>query len=79
MGLLEDVKEMFGVDGLYEVLEVRKDAKPSAIKSAYKKKSLLCHPDKADQDNKATFTRKFQILCKCYDILQDEEKRKVGA
>lgn len=77
MGLLDDVKEIFGADTLYEVLGVKKSVRSDLLKKAYRQKSLLCHPDKANEENKEEFTKKFQILCKCYEILCDEEKRKV--
>ncbi|XP_022648838.1 dnaJ homolog subfamily C member 9-like [Varroa jacobsoni] len=77
MGLLDDVKEIFGADTLYEVLGVKKSVRSDLLKKAYRQKSLLCHPDKANEENKEEFTKKFQILCKCYEILCDEEKRKI--
>lgn len=78
MGLIDDIREIFGADNLYEVLGADKTAKAEEIKKAYRKKSLLCHPDKAPAESKNEATRKFQTLCKCYDILQDEERRKVS-
>jgi len=77
MALLEDIKVLFDADTLYEVFEVKNSSKIEEIKKAYRKKSLLCHPDKAKQEDKEEATRKFQVLCKCYDILSDEEKRKI--
>ncbi|XP_003744431.1 dnaJ homolog subfamily C member 9 [Galendromus occidentalis] len=77
MGLLSDIKEIFEVDCLYEVFDVEKTATTNDIKKAYRKKSLMCHPDKAPAEKKDEFTRKFQTLCKTYDLLQDEERRKV--
>lgn len=77
MGLLQDINEVFGVGDLYEVFGVEKTSSVDKIKKAYRKKSLLCHPDKAPSEQKAEFTKKFQTLCKSFDILQDEEKRKV--
>ena len=77
MGLLDDIKEIFGVDGLYEVFGIEKTSTKDEIKKAYRRRSLLCHPDKAPAEKKDEFTKRFQTLCKSYDILQDEDKRKV--
>jgi curved DNA-binding protein CbpA len=35
----------------YEILEVVKDATPDQVKSAYRKKSKLCHSDVNDTDD----------------------------
>ncbi|OQR74790.1 dnaJsubfamily C member 9-like [Tropilaelaps mercedesae] len=77
MGLLDDAKETFGANTLYDVFGVEKTVAADRLKKAYRKKSLLCHPDKAKQGHKEEFTKKFQILCKCFEILQDNNKRKL--
>jgi len=77
MGLLDEVREIFGADNLYEVFGIEKTATAEEIKKAYRKKSLLCHPDKVAPEKKEEATKKFQTLCKSYDFLQDEERRKV--
>jgi DnaJ-class molecular chaperone len=37
----------------YKILEVKKNASPSDIKKAYRKMSLMYHPDKNDEDPNA--------------------------
>ncbi|GIY52338.1 j domain-containing protein CG6693 [Caerostris darwini] len=77
MGLFEDCEVYFGVKSLYEVLAVEKTAKAIEIKKAYRQLSLVLHPDKAAEDRKVEYTRKFQILSKVHCILSDSEKRQV--
>lgn len=47
------------------------------VKKAYKKVSLLCHPDRVANDKKEEATKKFQALSKVHSILTDNEKRTV--
>lgn len=47
------------------------------MKRAYKKVSLLCHPDRVPDGKKEDATRKFQTLSKVHCILSDQEKRTV--
>ncbi|KFM73301.1 DnaJ-like protein subfamily C member 9, partial [Stegodyphus mimosarum] len=75
MGLIDDCQTYFGTNCLYNVLLVDKRASEDELKKAYRKASLLLHPDKADDSEKETATRKFQTLSKIYCILSDPEKR----
>ena len=75
MGLIEDLKELFGTTNLYEALNVSKTAKESELRRAYHKLSLKVHPDRVTDSEKAEATRKFQVLGKLYGVLADEEKR----
>ncbi|KAJ3020725.1 hypothetical protein HKX48_000324 [Thoreauomyces humboldtii] len=59
----------------YGVLEVDRNADAEAIRKAYRRKALRCHPDKAGQDP-ATIEL-FQLVQKSYDILSDPKKRQV--
>lgn len=55
----------------YEILGLDPSASSSEIKRAYRKQSLVLHPDKETGDEKA-----FMKLSKAYQALTDEESRK---
>ncbi|EJW01933.1 hypothetical protein EDEG_03601 [Edhazardia aedis USNM 41457] len=63
----------------YKILGVKKDASDEEIKSAYKKKALLLHPDrhanKTDAEKKE-YSKKFAAVSEAYSVLSDKEKRK---
>lgn len=64
---------------LYEVLSLRSDATPEAIKKAYRRLALTYHPDKhatASDEAKADASLKFQQLGYAYAVLSDEKRRK---
>ena len=61
-------------ENLYEVLEVKETASQEEIKKAYRKLSLMYHPDR--NNNSPDSTNKFQKISSAYDIIGDEEKRK---
>uniref|UniRef100_A0A1E1X5Q5 Putative molecular chaperone dnaj superfamily n=1 Tax=Amblyomma aureolatum TaxID=187763 RepID=A0A1E1X5Q5_9ACAR len=75
MGLLVDCEELFGTSDLYKLLGVPKEASEAAIKKAYRRLSLLVHPDRAEGDQKDAATRKFQVLSKVHVILSDSDRR----
>lgn len=75
MGLLSDCEELFGTSDLYKLLGVSKEASEAAIKKAYRRLSLLVHPDRAEGAHKEAATRKFQVLSKAHLILSDADKR----
>nr|QKY15040.1 dnaj-like protein/chaperone protein dnaj 2 (DJA2) [Polytomella parva] len=55
----------------YELLGVGKDATPDELKRAHRKLALKHHPDKGgDPDS-------FKDINEAYDVLKDEEKRKI--
>lgn len=56
---------------LYKVLGVEKDASPDDIRKAYKKLAFKLHPDRGGSQDK------FQELQTAYEILSDENKRKI--
>jgi len=58
----------------YEILEVRENASQEEIKKAYRKLSLLYHPDR--NNNSPDSTNKFQKISSAYDIIGNEEKRR---
>ncbi|XP_077526499.1 dnaJ homolog subfamily C member 9-like [Haemaphysalis longicornis] len=75
MGLLSDCEELFGTSDLYKLLGVPKEASEAAIKKAYRRLSLLVHPDRAEGVHKEAATRKFQVLSKAHLVLSDADKR----
>jgi DnaJ family protein C protein 9 len=60
---------------LYSLLNINKTANRDEIKKAYKVLALKVHPDKNPDDKEAS--EKFQQLHSAYQILVDEEKRKL--
>ncbi|CAL1281919.1 unnamed protein product [Larinioides sclopetarius] len=77
MPLIEDCERYFHSSCLYDVLSMEKTATAEQLKQAYRKMSLLVHPDKAAEHNREECTRKFQILAKVHSILSDDEKRRL--
>ncbi|CAI4224616.1 unnamed protein product [Auanema sp. JU1783] len=74
---LEDCKEHFGCDGLYDVLGITSEASLADVKKGYYKLSMKWHPDKAGQseNDKKDATTKFQLISKAYEILSDKSRR----
>ncbi|PWY89541.1 DnaJ-domain-containing protein [Aspergillus sclerotioniger CBS 115572] len=60
---------------LYDILGVEHDATPDQIKTAYKKKALKHHPDKAPPNLKEEANTKFQQIAFAYAVLSDEGRR----
>ncbi|KJX92524.1 DnaJ-domain-containing protein [Zymoseptoria brevis] len=56
----------------YDVLDLQPGVPPEDIKKAYRKKSLLIHPDKTSNPNAQDA---FDRLAKAYQYLLDEKKR----
>uniref|UniRef100_A0A8D8S0Y8 DnaJ homolog subfamily C member 1 n=1 Tax=Cacopsylla melanoneura TaxID=428564 RepID=A0A8D8S0Y8_9HEMI len=65
--VVEEVKQNF-----YELLEIPKDADLGKIKKAFRKLSLVLHPDKSDAPDAEI---KFRQLVSVYDVLRDSNKR----
>ncbi|HEY6291797.1 MAG TPA: J domain-containing protein [Terriglobia bacterium] len=59
----------------YAILGVARDAKPEAIRKAYRHLARKYHPD-VNPGNKGA-EEKFKVLSEAYEILSDEKKRKV--
>lgn len=57
----------------YEVLDVERSADESAIKTAFRRLAMRCHPDRAPDDPKAH--ERFQEGKEAYDVLGDAQKR----
>lgn len=60
----------------YEVLGVNKKASKSDIKRAYRRLAKKHHPD-MNKDNPKDAEEKFKELSEAYEVLADEEKRKM--
>lgn len=60
----------------YDTLEVPKSASSSDIKKAYRKLALKWHPDK-NPDQAEAATKKFKEISQAYEVLSDENKRKI--
>eukprot|EP00668_Euglena_longa_P044529 GGOE01059861.1.p1 GENE.GGOE01059861.1~~GGOE01059861.1.p1 ORF type:complete len:426 (-),score=105.56 GGOE01059861.1:277-1518(-) len=58
----------------YDALGVSPDSSDADIKRAYRKMAVQCHPDK-NPDPAAS--EKFKEISRAYEVLSDEEKRKV--
>ena len=56
-------------------LNIRDNPSTEEIKRAYKKKAILCHPDKNKNDPNAE--ENFKKISNAYEILSDEQKRRV--
>jgi len=61
----------------YEVLGVSKNATSSEIKKAYHKLARQNHPDKFPEGEREQATKKFQKIGEAYEVLSDEEKRRI--
>ncbi|CRK99785.1 CLUMA_CG013093, isoform A [Clunio marinus] len=59
----------------YKILNVKKNANTNEIKKAYRKLAKELHPDKNKDDPNAS--EKFADLSAAYEILSDEDKRKL--
>ncbi|MCA0318343.1 MAG: molecular chaperone DnaJ [Proteobacteria bacterium] len=57
----------------YETLGVGRDADDGALKSAFRKKAMQCHPDRNPGDSKAE--AEFKELNEAYQVLSDGQKR----
>ena len=61
----------------YDVLGVKKDDTKAQIKKAYYKLAKQYHPDKSPQEKKEEYTEKFKEIGEAYEVLSDDEKRKL--
>jgi len=59
----------------YQVLGIKRDAKPDEIKKAYRRLARKHHPDVNPGDKSAE--ERFKLITEAHDVLGDEKKRKV--
>lgn len=74
---LDSCENYYGTKDLYKLLQLEKDASQEEVKKAYRRLSLLVHPDRVSEEDKENATEKFKILGKAYSVLSDKEKRAV--
>mmetsp|Transcript_25123 Transcript_25123/g.37968 ORF Transcript_25123/g.37968 Transcript_25123/m.37968 type:complete len:313 (+) Transcript_25123:59-997(+) len=61
----------------YEVLEIQPSATLQDIKKSYRKLALLHHPDRNPPKKKDEATGKFRQVNEAYEVLSDEDKRRI--
>lgn len=61
----------------YNILGVSRDAGKNEIKRAYKRLSIKYHPDKTPEKEREAAKEKFHEVSEAYEVLSDEEKRKL--
>ena len=59
----------------YQILGVKRDAKPEEMKKAYRRLARKYHPDVNPGDKSAE--ERFKLITEAHDVLSDEKKRKV--
>src|ERR671911_2190478 len=59
----------------YEILGVKRDAKPDEIKKAYRRLARKYHPDVNPGDKAAE--ERFKLMSEAHDVLSDPKKRTV--
>src|SRR5256885_10617606 len=59
----------------YQILGVKRDAKPEEIKKSYRRLARKYHPDVNPGDHAAE--ERFKKITEAHDVLSDEKKRKV--
>lgn len=76
---LEDLENSLDPhDDYYAILNVARDASPEEIKSAYKRLSMLFHPDKhVSQTEKDSSENQFHRIQHAYEVLSDPNQRTV--
>jgi len=63
------------VPDYYKILNVSENSTPDEIKKEYRKLSMIHHPDK--NQNNPESTKKFQAISAAYEVLGDDQKRKM--
>ncbi|SBT83363.1 DnaJ domain containing protein [Plasmodium ovale] len=62
----------------YGILGISREATPTEIKKAYRKLTMKWHPDRhLDPEDKKSAEENFKTVLEAYEVLSDEEKRKV--
>lgn len=75
MSTLELCEKFFDTRDVYKLMSLEKTASEKEVKKAYHKLSLLVHPDRVPEEQKAEATEKFKVLSKLYQVLTDTQKR----
>lgn len=70
-----NAREESGAARPYEVLDVQRDAAPSAIRRAYRRLSLRLHPDKHPKELEEDATLAFADLVAAYSVIGNPDKR----
>ena len=68
------------MENYYKIFEVSNDADISTLRSAFRKKAKLCHPDlfqHVTPEERKNLQKKFIRLSQAYETLADPEKRKL--
>lgn len=65
---------LYSMTDYYKILEINKDASSDEIKKAYRKLALKYHPD---HNKNPDASEKFKSINEAYEILSDQEKRKI--
>jgi DnaJ family protein C protein 11 len=74
----DDLDQQDNERDLYAILHINKDANATTIQQAYRRLTLLYHPDKhIDPRNKQLAMDLFIQVKKAYDILNDPQKRAI--
>jgi len=60
----------------YTILWVSENASQEEIKKAFRKLAMQYHPDRAPEEKKKEYERKFKEINEAYQVLWDENKRK---
>src|SRR3954453_1255492 len=66
---------MAGKQAYYEILGIKRDAKPEEIKKAYRRLARKYHPDVNPGDKAAE--ERFKLMSEAHDVLSDPKKRSV--
>ncbi|KAK0521328.1 Exopolyphosphatase [Tilletia horrida] len=73
----DDVMEEMAGRDLYKILGLKRGVDQGAIRTAYRREALKCHPDRARSLRDAERrTRRFKLLVNAYEILSDPIKRR---
>lgn len=70
-----NMRESADEEDYYHILEISRDASSEEIKKAYRKLSMIHHPDK--NGNSEESNRKFKLLASAYETLSNPEKKKL--
>src|SRR5215212_7783284 len=62
-------------EDFYQILGIKRDAKPEEIKKAYRRLARKYHPDVNPGDKAAE--ERFKLITEAHEILSDPKKRKV--